>query len=102
MMRPRPSGNSDNLSTNGYYRGDITVRLGDSAKLKPAQDIHDLLVTSPPYGDNTSTVPYGQYSYLPLQWIDLHDIDEDANSRLPSHDPRDRRQESRRVKEQRA
>ena len=25
-------------------------------------------------------MPYGQYSYLPLQWIDLHDIDEDADS----------------------
>ena len=76
------------LSTNGYYRGDITVRLGDSAKLKPARDLHDLLVTSPPYGDNTSTVPYGQYSYLPLQWIDLHDIDENADSRclLTTHE----------------
>ena len=69
------------LSSNGYYRGNITIRLGDSTKLKPARDLHDLLVTSPPYGDNTSTVPYGQYSYLPLQWIDLHDIDEDADSR---------------------
>ena len=69
------------LSTNGYYRGNITIRLGDSVKLKPARDLHDLLVTSPPYGDNTSTVPYGQYSYLPLQWIDLHDIDENTDSR---------------------
>ncbi len=34
----------------------------------------DLVVTSPPYGDNQSTVPYGQNSYLPLQWIDLKDI----------------------------
>src|SRR5262249_12344385 len=35
---------------------------------------HDLLITSPPYGDNKSTVPYGQYSYLPLNWIDGRDI----------------------------
>src|ERR1035438_6502972 len=35
----------------------------------------DLLVSSPPYGDNASTVPYGQHSFLPLQWIDLSDID---------------------------
>ena len=34
----------------------------------------DLLVTSPPYGDNGTTVPYGQYSFLPLQWIDQKDI----------------------------
>ena len=34
----------------------------------------DLLITSPPYGDNTTTVPYGQYSYLPLQWINSKDL----------------------------
>jgi hypothetical protein len=33
------------------------------------------LITSPPYGDNASTVPYGQHSYLPLQWIDARDLD---------------------------
>ena len=69
------------LSGNGCYRGNISIRLGDSTKLKPVRDFHDLLVTSPPYGDNTSTVPYGQYSYLPLQWIDLHDIDDNADCR---------------------
>lgn len=68
------------LSTNGYYRGDVTVRLCDSTASNSEGGEHDLLVTSPPYGDNTSTVPYGQYSYLPLQWIDLEDIDEDADS----------------------
>jgi hypothetical protein len=36
----------------------------------------DILMTSPPYGDNVSTVPYGQSAYLPLQWIDLSDIGE--------------------------
>lgn len=35
---------------------------------------HDILITSPPYGDNASTVPYGQASYLALAWIDLEDI----------------------------
>lgn len=34
----------------------------------------DILMTSPPYGDNKTTVPYGQHSYLPLQWIDHADI----------------------------
>lgn len=69
------------LSANGRYRGEIVLRLGDSAELvPPARGGHDLLVTSPPYGDNTSTVPYGQYSYLPLQWIDLDDIDEGVDS----------------------
>ena len=68
------------LTVDRFYRGDVSIRLGDSANSVPHRpDGHDLLVTSPPYGDNTSTVPYGQYSYLPLQWIDLHDIDEDAD-----------------------
>ncbi len=34
----------------------------------------DALMTSPPYGDNKTTVPYGQHSYLPLCWIDTNDI----------------------------
>lgn len=34
----------------------------------------DVLMTSPPYGDNKTTVPYGQHSYLPLQWIAVADI----------------------------
>jgi len=38
-------------------------------------DGFDLVVTSPPYGNNRTTVPYGQHAYLPLQWIDFADID---------------------------
>lgn len=34
----------------------------------------DLLVSSPPYGDNHSTISYGQQAFLPLHWIDLDDI----------------------------
>jgi hypothetical protein len=34
----------------------------------------DALMTSPPYGDNRTTVPYGQHSYLPLCWIDHQDL----------------------------
>ncbi|MGG1638881.1 DNA methyltransferase [Paenibacillus sp. NRS-1760] len=36
----------------------------------------DLICTSPPYGDNHTTVTYGQYSILPLLWIDLGDLDQ--------------------------
>ena len=70
------------LSSNGYYRGEVHVNLADTASNLPNiwPSGYDLLVTSPPYGDNTSTVPYGQYSYLPLQWIDLGDIDTTASS----------------------
>ncbi|MFJ5216960.1 hypothetical protein ACIP98_19835 [Streptomyces sp. NPDC088354] len=34
----------------------------------------DVIMTSPPYGDNITTVTYGQHSYLPLQWIDHSDV----------------------------
>jgi hypothetical protein len=37
-------------------------------------------MTSPPYGDNLTTVTYGQHSYLPLHWIDLADIDHSVDS----------------------
>jgi len=43
---------------------------------------YDLLVTSPPYGDNGTTVPYGQFSYLPLQWIDANDINQLLSNKL--------------------
>lgn len=42
----------------------------------------DVLMTSPPYGDNKTTVPYGQHSYLPLQWIDERDIEGGIDSDL--------------------
>lgn len=65
------------LVVRGRYRGSVAVHVADSAKANNLhnEQCHDLLVSSPPYGDNKSTVPYGQHSYLPLQWIDLSDID---------------------------
>jgi len=66
---------------NGKYKGEIELYLTDSTKLsKPRAGKYDLLITSPPYGDNVTTVPYGQYSYLPLQWIDLKDIDNNLDN----------------------
>jgi hypothetical protein len=35
----------------------------------------DALISSPPYGDNHTTIPYGQHSFLPLCWIPIEDID---------------------------
>lgn len=34
----------------------------------------DMIITSPPYGDNATTVTYGQYSSLILHWIDTKDL----------------------------
>ena len=43
-----------------------------------------LILTSPPYGDNQTTVTYGQYSLLPLRWIDLQDINENIDDTVVS------------------
>ena len=56
----------------GRYGPSIEIRFGDTRK--SVESGRDVLVTSPPYGDNASTVPYGQASYLALAWIDLDDI----------------------------
>lgn len=69
--------------SNGGYKSDIVISLRDSGQsIYTPTDIHffDILVTSPPYGDNKTTVTYGQHSYLPLQWIDFADIDPLANN----------------------
>lgn len=64
------------LLDRGHYQPTITVELHDARQQRPNDsERYDLLVTSPPYGDNVTTVPYGQAAYLPLQWIDLADID---------------------------
>ncbi len=35
---------------------------------------HHIVMTSPPYGDNRTTIPYGQFSYLALNWIPSADL----------------------------
>jgi hypothetical protein len=73
------------LTRQGYYLGDIAIHLHDVCEgpcQEAAEQTYAMLVSSPPYGDNASTVPYGQHAFLPLQWIDLHDIDECADERF--------------------
>jgi len=36
----------------------------------------DLVITSPPYGDSRTTVAYGEYSRLSLQWLGLFNLTE--------------------------
>ncbi|MDD3209972.1 hypothetical protein [Bacteroides graminisolvens] len=59
----------------GKYIKKAEVVWGDSLSGIKTSKMFNLLVTSPPYGDNQTTVTYGQFSYLPLQWIPLCDID---------------------------
>lgn len=65
------------LLERGLYKGNVIVKHGSASRsdLTENESLADALITSPPYGDNVTTVPYGQHSYLPLQWIDLGDID---------------------------
>lgn len=59
----------------GKYTKNAEVVWGDTNSRINTQKTFNLLVTSPPYGDNQTTVTYGQFSYLPLQWIPFEDID---------------------------
>lgn len=69
------------INARSRYTTSTEVRLADTrddlASVWRGEAPFDLLMTSPPYGDNQTTVTYGQHSYLPLNWIDLADIDED-------------------------
>lgn len=74
---------TQNTVVNGVYRSRAEVGLADTRYLSPdvlSYAPFDLVMTSPPYGDNHTTVTYGQHSYLPLNWIDLRDIDERADA----------------------
>ena len=42
----------------------------------------DLIVTSPPYGDSKTTVAYGQFSRLALQWLDYENANDLDNKLL--------------------
>ncbi len=42
----------------------------------------DLVITSPPYGDSRTTVAYGEFSKLSLQWLGLDGISTDAISAM--------------------
>lgn len=60
---------------NDKYIKNVDVVWGDTNAEIRTDKSFNLLVTSPPYGDNQTTVTYGQFSYLPLQWIPIEDID---------------------------
>lgn len=53
------------------YQPETVISRGSNSKLMFKDDSFDLLVTSPPYGDSKTTVAYGQFSRLSLQWLDL-------------------------------
>lgn len=60
---------------NNQYSGSAEIAWGNTQIKIETEKSYDLLVSSPPYGDNMTTVTYGQTCYLPLQWIDPLDIE---------------------------
>lgn len=67
------------------YKGQVKIILGDAfTYLKHSRQKYSLVFTSPPYGDNHTTVSYGQYSIMPLRWINYKDIDEAVDNSLLS------------------
>lgn len=63
----------------GIYRSDCSATLycGNSMDIlreRIPNNSVDIVSTSPPYGDNATTVTYGQYSMLQLRWIPNEDL----------------------------
>ncbi|KJU72504.1 hypothetical protein UC77_04320 [Clostridium baratii] len=73
-----------NKTKNSLFLGNTKDVLNDEIK----ECSVDLIITSPPYGDNHTTVTYGQFSVLPLRWIDLNDIDNTIDEDLITVDNR--------------
>lgn len=65
---------SKGLICKNHYVKNISTIWGNSMKKINFEHKFDILVSSPPYGDNRTTVTYGQHSYLELQWIDRNDM----------------------------
>lgn len=56
------------------------IRFHDSRRPLPINRNVELMLTSPPYGDSRTTVAYGQFSRLALQWLDMWEKDVDRES----------------------
>ena len=55
----------------------VTIFREDACKLPSVPpETYDLIVTSPPYGDSRTTVAYGEYSRLSMQWLDIFKLTE--------------------------
>jgi site-specific DNA-methyltransferase (cytosine-N4-specific) len=60
----------------GRYLPGLSLSVRDARDQSETPLGADVVLTSPPYGDNDTTMPYGQVSYLPLRWMDVEDIAE--------------------------
>ncbi len=55
----------------------VEIHHHDSRTILPVEGLVDLMLTSPPYGDSRTTVAYGQFSRLALQWLGMWEKDVD-------------------------
>lgn len=55
------------------YKCDVLKKMTDIENR-----VFDISITSPPYGENATTVPYGQFSMLPLHIIANNDLELDG------------------------
>lgn len=83
LVRLRERLDSRGFLVRGAYAGRVQLfcvdcRYIESRNGKPMPDV---VITSPPYGDNKTTIPYGQHSFLPLQWIPLKELPPGATSK---------------------
>lgn len=64
------------IQARGDRRPSVRIICDDARKASIDWNVadHQLLVTSPPYGDNQTTIPYGQFSYLAMRWIPAADL----------------------------
>jgi hypothetical protein len=61
----------------------VVVLSENTTELKGVVDGSvDLMITSPPYGDSRTTVAYGEFSKLSLQWLDLENLTEKEISNM--------------------
>lgn len=77
LLEQHTTWTNQGLMRKGRYTGDVEISLGDSRQILDSNklaDKFDVVMTSPPYGDNVTTIPYGQYAYLPMKWIECSDV----------------------------
>lgn len=66
-----------NAVSETQINSNITIYKNNTCELSDvADDCYDLVITSPPYGDSRTTVAYGEYSRLSLQWLHQNDMSE--------------------------
>ena len=54
---------------------EVSILNNNAMTLNDVEDNeYDLIITSPPYGDSRTTVAYGEYSRLSLQWLNIDNL----------------------------